>query len=107
MKPQVARYTFRADDGDEFEVETSMEKAPKLGSIRRRNGKAYRRVLDICEFKISINPHFESLQFPRWSPYAKKHNPVTGRCQFSSWDDIRYAEKVSAEKDGVHAFKYD
>lgn len=65
-------YTFRADDGSEIEVEASMKKPPRLGAVRIREGKTYRRVLDIAPPLVMPDIRSKSHQLPTW--YGFRNN---------------------------------
>jgi len=62
----VATYVFRADDGDEIEVEGSMLNPPPFGSRKRRNGKVYTRVMPQPLVAVAPNIRSRSHQLPSW-----------------------------------------
>jgi hypothetical protein len=59
-------YVFRADDGDEIEVELPMNRAPCIGSRRIRRGKVYIRVMPQPVVSVSENIRSRSHQLPSW-----------------------------------------
>lgn len=62
----MATYVFQAEDGDRFEEEHSMERPPRIGARRVRNGKVYRRVLEISPVFVPPNIRSRSHQLPTW-----------------------------------------
>lgn len=51
------RYTYSADDGQTLEVERPMSCAPELGATLTRDGKTFRRVLDVVQVRREFKPY--------------------------------------------------
>lgn len=94
-------YVFSDGKGETFERFYPAEKAPQIGATIRVGGKRYRRVATLPVTAAKPNRHFTSNALPRNWPYAKRHEPGTGKPQFDSMREVREAERRS--QDAPHA----
>jgi hypothetical protein len=74
-------YQFKASDGSLIERDLPIGTAPE--SVRSK-GKRFERVYTAPVLRVARNVHLESASLPRWWPYAKDHNPKTGKPRFDS-----------------------
>lgn len=59
-------YTFRAEDGEQIEVDRPMNRAPCFGARIRRDGKVYVRQMPLPVIAVAPNIRSRSHQLPSW-----------------------------------------
>lgn len=103
-------YLFRAKDGSEIEVEREIGKAP-VGSYARRNGKRYRRVIDLAPPLVQADIHFASSQMPlNWrdkngKPFNTSGYDARGQPRFGSMREVKEAiQKAKAAGEPIHGY---
>lgn len=91
-------YVFEdQEDGSIHELYFPVSKAPKIGSVRTIKGRKLMRLVTIPQALVRPNAKFVSHSLPRNWPYAKEHEPETGKPRFNSIHEVR--EAVSRSKD--------
>ncbi len=89
-------YSFRADDDEVIDEYFPMSERPDYGQAIKRNGKVYRRIVELSG---AFKREFEhvSHQIPRWHPDAPYHvqsGKDRGKCAFKT---ERECEEFSAK----------
>lgn len=75
----------------------SADEAPRIGDWIRVGRERFWRVPTLPQTACKATRHFTSTSLPRNWPFAKRHEPGTGKPQFDSMAEVREAERRSQD----------
>lgn len=91
-------YLFQDKKTEEVvEIDYPIGKAPLIGSEVSRGGRVLIRIPIAPQAKVAPTAKFVSNSLPRNWPYAKDHEPGTGKPRFHSIHEVK--EAVARSKD--------
>lgn len=93
----MTTYVFKNKRGQYLEKEMDPETVPRIGEWIRQGRERYYRMPSMPQAACKKDRHFTSNGLPRNWPYAKDHEPGTGKPRFDSMAAVREAEARSQD----------